>query len=44
MVLVLVLDTEKGLIGTARVRLTQLAGDLQVFGDSGDSFAPIKPT
>jgi len=44
MVLVLVLDTEKGPIGIARMRLTQLAGDLQVFGDSGDSFAPIKPT
>lgn len=43
LVLVLVLDSDKGLIGTARLRLIQLAGDIQGQNDSGDHHIPIKP-
>ena len=41
-VLVLVLDGSKGLFGPTRLRLTQLAGDLQLLGDSYDSLKPIR--
>ena len=43
LVLVLVLDSDKGLIGTARLRLIQLAGDIQGQNDSGDHHIAIKP-
>lgn len=43
LVLVLVLDSDKGLIGTARLRLIQLAGDIHGQNDSGDHHIPIKP-
>ncbi len=43
LVLVLVLDSGKGLFGTARLRLTQIANDLQMLGDSHDQLKPIKP-
>ena len=43
LVLVLVLDSDKGLIGTARLRLIQLTGDIQGQNDSGDHHIPIKP-
>lgn len=43
LVLVLVLDSDKGLIGTARLRLIQLTGDIQGQNDSGDHHIAIKP-
>ena len=43
LVLVLVLDSGKGLFGPTRLRLTQIASDLQMLGDSYDQLRPIKP-
>ena len=42
LVLVLVIDGSKGLFGTARIRLTQIASDLQMIEDSSDHLIPIK--
>lgn len=42
LVLVLVIDGSKGLFGTARSRLTQIASDLQLIDESGDHLIPTK--